>query len=65
MKTELLDNAEELFSNSNVAEQHRGTASLVTWGADGYGVINANDSLVNNLLVWKPDHYQNRSCLRP
>ena len=48
-----LDNAEELFSNSEVAEQYRGTASLATWDADGNGVINANDPLVNNLLVWK------------
>ena len=48
-----LDNAEELFSNSKVAEPFRGLASLATWDADGNGVINAGDPIFNELHVWK------------
>ena len=60
-----LDNGEELFSNSSVAEPYRGTASLATWDANADGVINANDPLFGNLLVWRGNYYKKRSCLRP
>ncbi|MGB4115460.1 MAG: VCBS domain-containing protein [Polaromonas sp.] len=48
-----IDNAEELFSNTKVAEQHRGMASLGNWDADGNGLINTTDPLYNQLFVWK------------
>ena len=48
-----LENGEELFCNTCVVALYRGTASLATWGANADGVINANDPLFNNLLVWK------------
>ena len=48
-----IDNAEELFSNSAVAEPYRGMASLGNWDADGNGLINNTDPLYNQLFVWK------------
>ena len=61
-----LDNAEELFSNSSVAEQYRGTASLDKWGAAGDGLINNTDPLYNQLHAASTDenYYKNRSFLR-
>ena len=48
-----LDNAEELFSNSAVAEGYRGVASLATWDADGNGLINAADPIYAAMRIWR------------
>jgi Ca2+-binding RTX toxin-like protein len=48
-----IDNGDEMFSNSQVAEQARGISSLATWDANGDGVINASDPIYAQLQVWK------------
>lgn len=48
-----IDNAEELFSNSQVNGQSRGIASLATWDADGNGVIDALDPIYGQLGIWQ------------
>jgi Ca2+-binding RTX toxin-like protein len=48
-----IDNAEELFSNSQVNAQSRGVVSLATWDGDGNGKIDASDAVFSQLAVWQ------------
>jgi len=48
-----IDDGEEMFSNSTVAEKARGVASLETVDAQDNGVIDASDPVYNQLIVWQ------------
>jgi hypothetical protein len=48
-----IDIGKEMFSNSKVAEGYRGIASLQAVDANGDGVIDANDPVCAQMLVWQ------------
>lgn len=47
-----IDNGEEMFSDSQVAGNYRGVASLAQYDANGDGVINVSDPVFAQLGVW-------------
>ena len=48
-----IDDGEEMFSNSLVAEQSRGLASLAVIDANGDNILNSFDPVFNQLRVWR------------
>jgi|GEM_PF-1511077 len=48
-----IDDGEEMFSNSLVAEQSRGLASLAVVDANGDNIINSLDPVFDQLRVWR------------
>lgn len=47
-----IDDGQEMFSNSQVAGNYRGIASLAVYDGNGDGVINATDPVFAQLGVW-------------
>ncbi len=47
-----IDNGAEMFSDSQVAGNYRGVASLAQYDANGNEVINASDPVFAQLGVW-------------